>query len=173
MVAHGLRIFNYCLPDGRDEEKREGGRDRRGGGGGGGACEQHIYICISTLHLVIRGKNPLPLEALHVLPIFPLHKHYKGDATHLFSLMGIWICQDSSRIVGSCSELVWIQTTVRLRMLDFRMWMCSEMLHGLCDARPTGLTRRETLLIWHFIQTRSEDWSLKSKCSVIFNNTPL
>lgn len=89
MVAHGLRIFNYCLPDGRDEEKREGGRDRRGGGGGGGACEQHIYICISTLHLVIRGKNPLPLEALHVLPIFPLHKHYKGDATHLFSLMGI------------------------------------------------------------------------------------
>lgn len=168
MVAHGLRIFNYCLPDGRDGEKWEGGRDRRGGGGGGGACEQHIYICISTLHLVIRGKNPLPVEALHVLPIFPLHKHYKSDATHLFSLMCIWISQDSSRIAGSCSELVWIQTNVWLRMLDFRMWMCSEMLRQTYRLNQAG-----NLLKWHFIQTRSEDWSLKSNCSVIFNNTPL
>lgn len=72
-------ITNFQLLSARWKKRREeGGRDRRGGGGGGGASEQHIYICISTLHLVIRGKNPLPLEALHVLPIFPLHKHYKS-----------------------------------------------------------------------------------------------
>lgn len=83
-------IKNFQLLSARWKRRREeGGRDRRGGGGGGGASEQHIYICISTLHLVIRGKNPLPLEALHVLPIFPLHKHYKSDATRLFSLMYI------------------------------------------------------------------------------------
>lgn len=143
-------IKNFQLLSARWKSRREeGGRDRkRWGGGGGGASEQHIYICISTLHLVIRGKTPLPLEALHILPIFPLHKHYKSNANYLFSLTCIWICQGSSRIVVICSESVWIQTTVRLRMLDFRMWMCSEMLHWsncLCDTSiPKGLTWRET-----------------------------
>lgn len=58
MVAHGLRILNYCLPDGR-----EGGG--RGRGRGGGTSKQHIYICISTLDLVIRQrKNQLPPKTL-------------------------------------------------------------------------------------------------------------
>lgn len=90
MVAHGLRISNYCLPDGREEGKREGGIE---GGGGGGASEPHIYICISTLHLVIRGKNQLPPKILWRRRVHCLfsskHKHQKTEANPSF------VCPDA------------------------------------------------------------------------------
>lgn len=76
-------IKNFKLLSARWKRRREeGGRDRRGGGGGGGGTsEQHIYICISTLHLVIRGKKTTAskntLGAPHILPIFQQHKHQK------------------------------------------------------------------------------------------------
>lgn len=67
MVAHGLKIKNYCLADGREgERKREGG----------GASEQPIYICIkestvriitwkkiSCLHYILKAMPPLALYA--------------------------------------------------------------------------------------------------------------
>lgn len=57
-------IKNFQLLSARWKWRKEGGRDRRGGEGGGGASEQHIYIYISTLHLIIRGKTPLCLKIL-------------------------------------------------------------------------------------------------------------
>lgn len=75
MVAHGLRILNYCLPDGREE----GGRDWRGGGGGGGfeAAYLHLYInprfSNQTEEKPTASKNTL--GALRALPIFQQRKH--------------------------------------------------------------------------------------------------
>lgn len=72
MVAHGLRILNYCLPDGKEEE-REGWMD------GGGVSKQHIYICVSILDLAIRQEKPTAAEnalrASHLLPIFKRRRH--------------------------------------------------------------------------------------------------
>lgn len=63
MVAHGLRILNYCLPDGRKQGGREGEMEKEEEG----ASKQHIYICISTLDLA--GKTNC------------LHKHSRGVAS--------------------------------------------------------------------------------------------
>lgn len=61
-------IKNFQLLSARWKRRREeGGRDRRGGG----ASEQHIYICISTLHLVIRGKKPSASGGLACITYFP------------------------------------------------------------------------------------------------------
>ena len=57
------------------EEEREGGIEEEEE-----ASKQHIYICISTLDLVIRQrKKPTAskntLGALHLLRVFQQHKH--------------------------------------------------------------------------------------------------
>lgn len=88
MVAHGLRILNYCLPDGRGEgRRREGvvGEEEEEG-----ASKQHIYICISTLDLVIRQKtNCLQKHSRGIASItyFPAAQTLANDSPHLFFVL--------------------------------------------------------------------------------------
>lgn len=122
---------------------REGQKSRRRRG-------RRRCLWAAYLHLYInpafgnQRKKPTASGGVACITYFPAAQTLQKWC-HPFVLMCIWNCQDSSRIVGSS---VWMQTTVWLGMLDFRVWMCSEMLHWsdcLCDAsRPTGLTGRET-----------------------------
>lgn len=84
-------IKNFKLLSARWKRRREqGGRDRRGGGD---VSEQHISICISTLRLVIRGKNQpppkAPLEVLHVITYFQIILTSVNNSSHLFVLMRV------------------------------------------------------------------------------------
>lgn len=106
MVAHGLRIFK--LLSARWKRRREEGGRGRGGGGAGGASEQHIYICISPLRLVIRGKNQLPPKILwrrRMYYLFSSSTNIRKQFAHLFVLVftfartaWIWIVWELFRI---------------------------------------------------------------------------
>ena len=68
------------------EEKREGGLAEEEEG----ASKQHIYICISTLDLVIRQrKNQLPPKhsrGIASITYFPAAQTLENDSPHLFFL---------------------------------------------------------------------------------------
>lgn len=92
-------MFNGCswikkfkLLSARWKRRREErGRERRREGGGGGASEQHIYICILTLHSVSRGKNQLPPKILWRRCMFYLF----SSSTNIRKQIPSFVCPDS------------------------------------------------------------------------------
>lgn len=81
MVAHGLRILNYCLPDGREE----GGRDCRGGGGGFQAAYLHLYINPGFSNQTEEKTNCLQKHSRGIASItyFPAAQTLENDLPHL------------------------------------------------------------------------------------------
>lgn len=95
MVAHGLRILNYCLPDGREEGGSEGEivEEEEEEGGGFEAAYLHLYIN----PWFSNQKNQLPPKTLSGYCTSPLFSSsiIMRESLSLSFLRHILICQDS------------------------------------------------------------------------------
>lgn len=146
MVAHGLRIFNYCLPDG-NEEKREGGTEEE---------EKEEEAPLSSIFTSVyqpciwwsEEKNPLCLKILWRrvwITYFPALQTWQKQF-HPFVFPNAY--SNLSWQLVDCGESWFL-----LRMLDFRTSIWRQQTRRLNQAWKH--------LKWHFIQTISEDSTLK------------
>lgn len=141
-------IKNFKLLSARWKRRREeGGRDRRGAGGGGGTSEQHIYICISTLHLVIRGKNQLPPKILWGRRIYYLF----SSSTNIRKQFPSFVCPDA------CLHLP--------GQLGFGLW---EVIQNLATTTVTVQAAGLWACLCVFLQDVEGLWSITLKYQLVW-----